>query len=61
MPCSPALVADNIDTLILNVKLRQDFPLELAQQRWFPSYSLDGLQWRLPSRMPCLNPAALRS
>ena len=27
-----AIVADNIDTLILNVKLRQDFPLELAQQ-----------------------------
>ncbi len=26
------IVADNIDTLILNVKLRQDFPLELAQQ-----------------------------
>ena len=26
------VVADNIDTLILNVKLRQDFPLELAQQ-----------------------------
>ena len=25
------IVADNIDTLILNVKLRQDFPLELAQ------------------------------
>jgi hypothetical protein len=32
MPGSLALVADNIDTLILNVKLRQDFPLELAQQ-----------------------------
>ena len=30
MPRSPALVADNIDTLILNVKLRQDFPLEPA-------------------------------
>ena len=26
------IVADNIDTLILNVKLRQDFPIELAQQ-----------------------------
>jgi hypothetical protein len=26
------IVADNIDTLILNVKLRQDFPLDLAQQ-----------------------------
>jgi hypothetical protein len=26
------VVADNIDTLVLNVKLRQDFPLELAQQ-----------------------------
>jgi hypothetical protein len=26
------IVADNIDTLNLNVKLRQDFPLELAQQ-----------------------------
>jgi hypothetical protein len=26
------IVADNIDTLILNVKLRQDFPVELAQQ-----------------------------
>jgi hypothetical protein len=26
------IVADNIDTLILNVKLRQDFPLEFAQQ-----------------------------
>jgi len=26
------IVADNIETLILNVKLRQDFPLELAQQ-----------------------------
>src|SRR5262245_42497857 len=26
------IVADNIDMLILNVKLRQDFPLELAQQ-----------------------------
>jgi hypothetical protein len=26
------IVADNIDTLILNVKLRQDFPRELAQQ-----------------------------
>jgi hypothetical protein len=26
------IVADNIDTLILNVKLRQDIPLELAQQ-----------------------------
>jgi hypothetical protein len=26
------IVADNIDTLILNVKLRQDFPLEMAQQ-----------------------------
>jgi hypothetical protein len=26
------IVADNIDTLILNVTLRQDFPLELAQQ-----------------------------
>jgi hypothetical protein len=26
------IVADNIDTLILNVKLRQDFPLELAQR-----------------------------
>jgi hypothetical protein len=26
------IVADNIDTLILNVKLRHDFPLELAQQ-----------------------------
>jgi hypothetical protein len=25
------IVADNIDTLILNVKLRQDFPLEVAQ------------------------------
>jgi hypothetical protein len=32
MPRTPALVADNIDTLILNVKLRQDLPLELAQQ-----------------------------
>jgi hypothetical protein len=32
MPSSPANVADSIDTLILNVKLRQDFPLELAQQ-----------------------------
>src|SRR4029079_4407088 len=29
---SMPIVADNIDTLILNVKLRQDFPLELAQQ-----------------------------
>jgi hypothetical protein len=26
------IVADNIDTLILNVKVRQDFPVELAQQ-----------------------------
>ena len=26
------IVADNIDTLILNVKLRQDFPSELAQK-----------------------------
>jgi hypothetical protein len=26
------IVADNIDTLILNVKLRQEFPLDLAQQ-----------------------------
>jgi hypothetical protein len=26
------IVADNIDTLILNIKLRQDFPLDLAQQ-----------------------------
>src|SRR6516165_3842332 len=32
MPSSPAIVVDNIDTLILNVKLRQDSPLELAQQ-----------------------------
>jgi hypothetical protein len=30
MPRSPAGVVDNIDALILNVKLRQDFPLELA-------------------------------
>ena len=29
---SMPIVADNIDTLILNVKLRQDFPVELAQQ-----------------------------
>jgi hypothetical protein len=27
-----SIVADNIDTLILNAKLRQDFPLELARQ-----------------------------
>jgi hypothetical protein len=26
------IVADNIDTLKLNVKLRQDFPPELAQK-----------------------------
>jgi hypothetical protein len=32
MPPTSAIVADNIDTLILNVKRRQDFPLELAQQ-----------------------------
>jgi hypothetical protein len=32
MPPTLAIVADNIDTLILNVKLRHDFPLELAQQ-----------------------------
>jgi hypothetical protein len=32
-----AIVADNIDTLILNVKLRQDFPLDLAQQLELPS------------------------
>ena len=31
MPCDAALVADNIDTLKLNVKLRLDFPLDLAQ------------------------------
>jgi hypothetical protein len=32
MPVSAGIVADNIDTLILNVKLRQEFPLELAQR-----------------------------
>jgi hypothetical protein len=32
MSVRPALVADNIDTLILNVKLRQDYSLDLAQQ-----------------------------
>jgi hypothetical protein len=32
MQPTAAIVADNIDTLILNVKVRQDFPLELAQQ-----------------------------
>jgi hypothetical protein len=33
MPRSPEFVADNIDTLILNVKLRHDSLLAVAQQR----------------------------
>jgi hypothetical protein len=32
MSRSTTLVADNIDTLIMKVRLGQDFPLELARQ-----------------------------
>jgi len=44
-------VADNIDTLILNVKLRQDVPLELAQQLLIPvQRAKDGSRIRRYSR-----------